>query len=343
MINKEFIKTDRRNTAFYRFSNPGKPKLILVHGNASSSAFFFPVTERLAEHFDIAAPDLNGFGDTEASPVHAPTALHDWAEDVDALVSSLGFNRFALLGWSLGGGVALRYAINHPEKLSHLILLSPMSPYGFGGTKPDGSLYDENGWGSPGGFANAAFIQKLKEQDRGDDPMAARAVLEKSLFFKGWPVEKAYQDLFVDELLKIRLGEDYYPGDYVPQAAFPYVLPGKRGISNSLAPQYANVAGITAITPKMPILWIRGDKDTLVSDQSFSDLATLGLMNIIPGYPGIEAFPPQPMVAQTRRVLEEYQRNGGAYKEVVFEDCAHASLLEDPERFLSEMTSFIKA
>ncbi len=340
---KSFIDTARRRTAYYRLENPGKPKLMLVHGNASSAAFFFPTIQALAKHFDIAAPDLNGFGDTQATPIHAPTALCDWADDVDALADSLGWQRFALLGWSLGGGVAWRYAVNHPQRLTHLILLSPMSPYGFGGTKGEGGqMYDERGWGSPGGFANPAFLQKLKDQDRGDDPMAARAVLAKSLFAAGWPFDKAWQDLFVDELLKIHLGEDYYPGDYQPLAEFPYVLPGTRGISNSLAPQYANVSAFANIDPKPPVLWIRGAKDTLVSDQSYSDLATLGQLGVVPGYPGAEAFPPQPMVAQTRAVLEQYRKNGGHYREAVFENSAHASHLEEPERFVDELTGFIK-
>lgn len=342
-MTKMMVETARRKTALYRFDNPGKPKLMLVHGNASSSAFFFPAILDLAEHFDIAAPDLNGFGDTEATPIHSPTALHDWSEDLDALADSLHFDRFALLGWSLGGGVAFRYAINHPARLTHLILLSPMSPYGFGGTRgEDGVMYDGRGWGSPGGFANPAFIAKLKEQDRGDDPMAARSVL-KTLFHQGWPFGKEWQDLFVDELLKIRLGEDYYPGDYVPLGEFPYALPGTRGISNSLAPQYANVSGFADIAPRMPVLWVRGDKDNLVSDQSYSDFATLGMMNLLPGYPGVEAFPPQPMVAQTRAVLERYRAKGGVYKEVVMEGCAHASLLEDSPRFIRELTAFIGA
>ncbi len=339
---KSFIDTARRRTAYYRLENPGKPKLMLVHGNASSAAFFFPTIQALAKHFDIAAPDLNGFGDTQATPIHAPTALCDWADDVDALADSLGWQRFALLGWSLGGGVAWRYAVNHPQRLTHLILLSPMSPYGFGGTKGEGGqMYDERGWGSPGGFANPAFLQKLAEQHTGDDPMGPRAVLEKSLFAKGWPVEKEYQDFFVTELLKIRLGEDYYPGNFQQIPAFPYVLPGDKGISNSLSPQYAKVTGILDIQPKPPILWIRGDQDQLVSDRSFSDLAVLGSLGLLPGYPGEEAFPPQPMVAQTRHVLEQYQEQGGSYREVVMEGCAHASHLEDPERFLKELLDFL--
>ncbi len=340
-MNKIQVNTPRRSTALYRFENPGKPKLMLVHGNASSSAFFFPVIEKLAKDYDIAAPDLNGFGDTEHSPVRAPTALLDWAEDLNALADALHFDRFALLGWSLGGGVAMKYAILHPEKLTHLLLLSPMSPYGFGGTKGEnGEMYDATGWGSPGGFANPGFIQKLKEQDRGEDSLAPRSVL-KGLFAKGWPVDEAHQELFVNELFKMQVGEDYYPGDYIPQAAFPYVLPGARGISNSLAPQYANVTAIKDISPKMPILWMRGDQDKLVSDQSFSDLATLGMLGLLPGYPGLETFPPQPMVSQTRAVMEQYKQNGGSYREVVFEGCAHAACLEDQDKFVKELKDFI--
>lgn len=342
MEQKRLIQTRGRKTAYFRLGEGNPRKLILVHGNASSSAFFFPVIYQLAEHFDVVAPDLNGFGDTEASPVKAATALQDWAEDVAALAEGLGFSRFALLGWSLGGGVAWKFAALFPEKLSHLVLLSPMSPFGFGGTRGEaGQMYDERGWGAPGGFANPAFLGKLAEKDRGDDPVAARSVLGKSLFASGWPVDKAWQDLFVDELLKIRLGEDYYPGNYQPLAEFPYVLPGEKGISNSLAPQYANVSGIADISPKPPILWIRGDRDGLVSDRSFSDLAVLGQMGIVPGYPGEEAFPPQPMVGQTRAVLERYRENGGAYQEMVMAGCAHASHLEAPERFVAALNDFI--
>ncbi len=342
MEEKKYIAARGRQIAYYRLGEGNCRKLILVHGNASSAAFFFPAIYGLAERFDVVAPDLNGFGDTEATPIKAPTALQDWAEDVNALAKGLSFECFSLLGWSLGGGVAWRFATLHPEKLSHLVLLSPMSPYGFGGTRgEDGEMYDARGWGSPGGFANPAFITRLKEKDRGDDPMAARAVLGKSLFAAGWPLEKEWQDLFVEELLKIRLGEDYYPGDYQGLAEFPYVLPGTRGISNALAPQYADVSGIVNISPKPPILWIRGDKDSLVSDRSYSDLAVLGLMGIIPGYPGEEVFPPQPMVAQTRRVLERYQENGGSYQEIVLTGCAHAGHLEAPDEFAAALTEFI--
>ena len=342
MEDKLFLQTPRRKTAYYRLGEGNRKALVLVHGNASSSAFFFPTMYALAERYDVIAPDLNGFGDTEKSPIHSPTALTDWAEDLHAFTQALGLTQFALLGWSLGGGVVMRYAILHPQSLTHLLLMAPMSPYGFGGTRgADGQMYDERGWGSPGGFANPQFLQKLAEKDDSGDPMAARSVLEKSLFANGYTVSGQWQDLYVQEVFKMPIGPDYYAGDYEALPAFPYVLPGQRGISNALAPQWANVTAIQDIAPKPPILWIRGDADRLVSDQSGSDLAVLGMAGYIPGYPGADTFPPQPMIAQTRAVLDQYAHKGGRYEEVVMEGVAHAPHLEQPDAFVAAVAKFL--
>jgi pimeloyl-ACP methyl ester carboxylesterase len=59
----------------------------------------------------------------------------------------------------------------------------------------------------------------------------------------------------------------------------------------------------------------------------------LGKAGIVPGWPGDDVAPPQPMIEQTRVVFERY----GAYREVVFEDCGHSAHLEYPERFAAEL------
>ena len=63
-------------------------KLILLHGNVSSGGFYLPLMERLKDKFDIIAPDMNGYGKTEATPINSKTALFDWAEDIDALAQA---------------------------------------------------------------------------------------------------------------------------------------------------------------------------------------------------------------------------------------------------------------
>jgi hypothetical protein len=90
------------------------------------------------------------------------------------------------------------------------------------------------------------------------------------------------------------------------------VAPGKFGPINAISPKYVgdSVARFLAAQPKPPMLWVRGDSDLIVSDNSFFDLGTLGKLGYVPGWPGEEVYPPQPMVGQTRHVLEQYAGAG---------------------------------
>lgn len=334
-IEKQFLQTTRRKIAYIRKGNSNNPKLILIHGNASGSAFYIPLMSRLEENYDVIAVDLNGYGQTEATPISSATGLFDWSEDIDSFVSELGIQKFALLGWSLGGGVAMKYATLHSEKLTKLILISPMSPFGFGGTyDEDGKLVGEDGIGNAGGFANPEFVKSLASKDSSDSPNGARDVMYKTYFKAGFKLSKELEDAFVDEILDMKLGEDYYPGDYKPHTQFPFVLPGTRGINNTLAPQYANVSNIVDIPNKPDILWFRGDSDLIVSDTSFSDLAYLGKLGILPNYPGEDKLPVQPMVSQTRYVLNKYKENGGNYYEFLIKDTAHSCHIEKEDEFV---------
>ena len=63
-------------------------------------------------------------------------------------------------------------------------------------------------------------------------------------------------------------------------------------------------------------------------------VAYLGSLGAIPGWPGDQAWPPQPLLAQTRAVLNGYAVAGGLYREVVIEDAGHGPRLDQPERFL---------
>ena len=92
---------------------------------------------------------------------------------------------------------------------------------------------------------------------------------------------------------------------------------------------------------KIFILGIRGAQDTIVSDASFSDIGQLGKMGFIPGWPGEDTYPPQPMVTQTRRLLSLYEKEGGFAKEVVFEASGHSPQIEEKDKFIKTYEDFI--
>jgi len=94
-----------------------KPVLALVHGWGMNARVFDALAERLANDFDVRAFDLPGHGGCAAL---ADNSLQAWADD---LAEQLPDNT-ALLGWSLGGHVAMRAALDHPQRITRLVLLA---------------------------------------------------------------------------------------------------------------------------------------------------------------------------------------------------------------------------
>jgi pimeloyl-ACP methyl ester carboxylesterase len=309
----------------------GEP-VVFVHGNVSSALFFDETMLALPAGLRGVAPDLRGFGDTDAAPIDARRGLRDFADDLVALVAALGLAPVHLVGWSMGGGIVLQYLLDHPDDVISITLIDPVSPYGFGGTRGvygAVSAADEAGCG--GGAANPDFVRRLREGDRGDSPNSPRNVM--NAFYFRPPFRAAREEDYLDSMLNTRVGDDFYPGDMRPSTNWPNIAPGDRGVLNTMAPGRMRLDRIIDVSPKPPILWVRGADDQIVSDQSFFDFGTLGKLGFVPDWPGDDVYPPQPMVTQTRAVLERYQAQGGAYQEVVIAAAGHSPHVEQPQRF----------
>jgi pimeloyl-ACP methyl ester carboxylesterase len=98
------------------------PVLLLVHGIAGTYGSWREVVEPLARHHTVVAPDLPGHGASEAgSGDYSIGALASGLRD---LLQSLGHERATLVGHSLGGGVAMQLAYQHPEMVERLALVS---------------------------------------------------------------------------------------------------------------------------------------------------------------------------------------------------------------------------
>jgi pimeloyl-ACP methyl ester carboxylesterase len=104
-------------------------------------------------------------------------------------------------------------------------------------------------------------------------------------------------------------------------------------MNNAISPRYCDLSAFGRLEGGSPVLWIRGSDDAIVSDASTLDFGTLGRLGIVPDWPGEETYPPQPMVSQTRAVLDAYAANGGSYREEVMGDCGHTPHVEKPNEF----------
>jgi len=251
--------------------------------------------------------------------------------------------RVHLLGWSLGGAVVLQYAIDHPGAVASIVLESPMSPYGFGGTRePGGTPCWPDFAGSGGGTANPELVRRIAEGDRGrDDPTSPRQVLATLYVKPSFTFPVQLEDELVDAMLQMATGDDFYPGDAAASPHWPGTAPGTRGVNNAISPRHCDVSGFAGIAGGPDVLWVRGDSDQIVSDASLVDLGYLGQLGAVPGWPGADVYPPQPMVSQMRDVLDRYRAAGGRYEEHVLADCGHSPHLEKPAEFQALVAGFL--
>ncbi len=317
--------------------------VLFVHGNVSSSLFWQPMMLALPETFRPLAIDLRGFGDTDDEPVDATRGVRDFSDDLAAAIEALGLDTVYLVGWSMGGGVVLQYLVDRPgtHRVASLTLVDPVSPFGFGGTKGvDGMLCEPSGAGSGAGGANPEFVERLAGQDRTDTSVLSPRRVLLAHYVKP-PHVPEHLDILVESMLSTRVGQYHYPGTSRPVDTWPGFAPGDFGVLNTMAPTHFRIADLSEVEPKPPVLWLRGADDVIVSDTSLYDLAYLGSIGAVPGWPGEQAWPPQPMVAQTRAVLNGYAAAGGRYREVVIQDAGHGPHLDQPERFLAELTGHL--
>ena len=343
-ISQKKIKTGRLEVAYLE-AGTGETPIVLVHGNTSSSLFFQDLMLALAatNRYTIYAPDMRGFGDTQVLPINATRGMRDFSDDLSSLAQALGLTAFHLFGWSLGGNVAMQYAIDYPGTLRTLTLQAPGSPFGFGGTKgPEGTPIWPDFAGSGGGTANPEFVQRLGRGDRGSEQFSPRTVMNTFYFKPPFRVAPDREEIYVTSLLSCKVTEGIYPGDMTPSNNWPNVAPGNQGPNNALSPKYLNQATFAAIEHHLPVLWIRGADDQIVSDTSLFDFGFLGQLGAVPGWPGPEAYPPQPMIAQMRTVFKNYQANGGHYREVILPDCGHSPHIEKQEEVFKLFTEFVE-
>jgi pimeloyl-ACP methyl ester carboxylesterase len=95
---------------------------VLLHGGLGSGEMFAPILPALTAGRQVVLPDLQGHGRT--ADVDRPLDVRTMGDDIAALIDHLGLDRPDVVGYSMGGGVALQTAVRHPAKVRRLVVVS---------------------------------------------------------------------------------------------------------------------------------------------------------------------------------------------------------------------------
>jgi pimeloyl-ACP methyl ester carboxylesterase len=105
----------------YRIAGDGPP-VVLIHGMVNSSRHWEQVALRLADRYTVVAPDLLGHGDSAA--VRGDYSLGAHACSIRDLLTTIGIDRATVVGHSLGGGIAMQFFYQFPQRVERLALVS---------------------------------------------------------------------------------------------------------------------------------------------------------------------------------------------------------------------------
>ena len=118
--------------AFHRMGQ-GSP-LLLVHGITTHSFIWQALAPMLARHHDVVMVDLLGCGDSD-KPLDVPYSITAHVARLEGFTQALGLGPFAIIGHDIGGGIAQRFAVDHPERLTHVAVLNGVA-YDFWPVQP---------------------------------------------------------------------------------------------------------------------------------------------------------------------------------------------------------------
>ena len=248
------------HVAYRDEGNPKGPVILMVHGFFVSQDSWKPWVKPLSDDYHIITLDLPGHGLTRA-PAGYHGKLSDFVKVVDDFAQAEHLDHFVLAGHSMGGDLAWRYALAHPEKLTGLILV------------------DSAGWPDPRPDAQKG----LKQLQFLHSPIGRFAALNLDQTKR---INQA--------MLSAYANPKYVTEEMVTKYAELGRAPGHRGVIVDLALEqptrgYATPQMLSAITA--PTLILQGDKDQLVPPGSASQFASAIKGSRLILYPGVGHVP----------------------------------------------------
>lgn len=169
----------------YDEAGAGQRAFVLVHGFTGYRDDFASQLPALAAGGRTLAPDQRGHGDSTNTGNPATYHFDQLVDDLRAFTDAVGIERFDLLGHSMGGMVALRFALLHPDRLASLVLMDT-SPHGLNGLARD--LFEKGA-----ALARAAGMPKLHEIMRAQGADNERRTAADRRLEAEWGAERYWQ------------------------------------------------------------------------------------------------------------------------------------------------------
>jgi pimeloyl-ACP methyl ester carboxylesterase len=242
----------------YREREGGDRKVLLVHGNMTSSKHWDLVLENMDASFKLYAVDLRGFGSSSyLTPIQS---IKDFSDDIKLFVDKIGLKDFAMVGWSTGGAVCMQFVSDYQGYCEKLILLASASTrgYPFYGLNSEGQL-DLN-------LRYKTFEEIQNDPIRTVPIQGAydslnrdflKAVWNAAIYTKNQPHPELYEEYVDDILTQRNLAEVYHALNTF-------------NISNE--DNEVSVGNGSVKNINVPVLVLHGDRDFVVSEQMTKEL-----------------------------------------------------------------------
>lgn len=260
LTNVQYKKVELPNgeTIAYQEREGGEKKVLLIHGNMTSSKHWDLVLENMDQGFKLFAIDLRGFG--QSSYHNKIRSIKDFSEDVKGFVENIGLTDFSLIGWSTGGAVGMQFVADYPGCCEKLVLLASASTRGY-------PFYGTNVFGQSDP-KNRLTTYKEIQADAGKTIAMQHAydtkcnsllktVWNTLIYTKNQPSEERYDEYVEDMYTQRNLAEVYH-------ALNMFNLSEKH---NGLTEGNGLVKNI-----KLPVLILRGDRDQVITREMTKEI-----------------------------------------------------------------------
>jgi len=277
------VQLPNGETIAYRKRAGGEETICLVHGNMISSYHWDIMFDHFDDRYTLIAPDLRGQG--KSSYVNPINSLNDFANDLKAFVDTLKLPIFHLMGWSMGGGIAMQFASTYASHVNKLILVSSMSTRGY-------PFFKVNAFGK----TDYRKRLKSKEEIKND---RARYI----------PISNAYESkntAFLEQILNVTMYPVNKPKRSRYRAYLKDILQQRNLLEVYNAMNRFNIShqsnGVVEGTKEVdkihaPTLLLWGDKDVIVSRemqeeiiQDFNGRANMRILKNVGHSPLIDDF-----------------------------------------------------